>query len=99
MTEADIIYNTIEQASKSGYNWRGIWNRLSYSSKIHNCEIMANDGSWREYLSSWEFIATLCEGKKIDPADVKVWILQIENAHKLAEITNKQTELTSTQNN
>jgi hypothetical protein len=54
-TEAELMYELLEFAYKMGYNWRGVWNRLTYTAQMHNCESIVKDTDGASVLLDKEF--------------------------------------------
>jgi hypothetical protein len=45
-TQPGRLYELMEQAHKHGYNWRGVWDKMSYTSKMLAVEQICQQGTY-----------------------------------------------------
>lgn len=53
------LYELLEGAHKLGYNWRGVWDKMSYTSKMLATEQICQDGSFNSIFCDKDFVKVI----------------------------------------
>lgn len=54
-TQKTRLYELLEQAHRHGYNWRGVWDKMSYTSKMLAVEQICEQGTYSTIFYDKEF--------------------------------------------
>lgn len=52
----DCVIVILDRASTNGWQWRGVWNKLSYSAKELNAKSILEKESYKEFVNDRDFL-------------------------------------------